>query len=244
MMTKRSESGTHPGRESATVEILIPAYNEAGTIAEVIQSMAHALPSAALIVFDDASDDATAQRAREAGASEIHTGLRRAGKGAALRALLARARADVLITIDADATYDARDAPHLVRTLLDRQLDMVSAARHAHPETASPWPPMHRTGNRLLALALHIATGARTRDPLTGYRALTRRFAQQVRLHANGFAIEAELEAEAVRLGAATAEITSLYRPRPPGSQSKLRTVRDGIAIATLIASRAPDRLR
>ena len=223
-----------PCGAGADVEVLIPARDEAPTIASVVRGMRRALPRARVVVYDDASTDATALRAREAGAEVRRVSF--AGKGAVLRAMFADARAPILVVCDGDATYPCECAPLLVGAVRERALHMVGAARTAPPAGPSPWPRGHVLGNRLIAVALRVLLGVRSADPLTGFRVLTRAFARAFPARSYGFTVETELEIYAVLAGARTAEIPVPYAPRPAGSHSKLRVVRDGLAIGVLIA--------
>ena len=230
-------SPADPPEPGADVEVLIPARDEAVTIASVVRGMRRALPAARIVVYDDASTDATAFRAREAGAEVRRVSF--AGKGAVVRAMFAAARAPIVLLCDGDGTYPCERAPALVAALRERALHMVTGARVAAPGAPPPWPPGHVLGNRLIAGALRLLLGVRSTDPLTGYRALTLAFARAFPARSYGFTVETELEICAVLAGARTGALPVAYAARPPGSRSKLRMVRDGAAIGAFIACAA-----
>jgi hypothetical protein len=101
------------------------------------------------------------------------------------------------------------------------------------PETA--WRRGHQTGNRLMTRFVGRLFGERFTDIFSGYRVFSRRFVKSFPVLATGFEIETELTIHALQLHLPVAELPSLYHSRPAGSQSKLRTVADGVRIALII---------
>ena len=213
------------------VAILIPCHNEAATVGEVVASFRQALPEAKICVCDNASSDDTAAVAAAAGAEVWVERLK--GKGNALRRLFAEVEADVYVMVDGDATYDAAQAPGLVRQLNDEGLDMVVARRVASEETA--YRSGHVFGNRLLTGVLGWTFGRQVSDVLSGYRALSWRFVKSFPALATGFEIETELTVHALQLRLPINEVDSDYRARPEGSHSKLRSWPDGMRILSTI---------
>ncbi|MGE8282086.1 MAG: glycosyltransferase, partial [Stenotrophomonas sp.] len=153
------------------IAVLVPCYNEELTVAEVVSGMRAALPDADIYVFDNQSTDATAQRAREAGAIVRSVKLR--GKGNVVRRQFADIEADVYLMVDGDATYHAPSAPLLVQQVLDGH-DMVVGLREATDERA--YRRGHAWGNVMLTTFLSRLFGRACRDILSGYRAFSRRF--------------------------------------------------------------------
>jgi len=216
-----------PRPDQPRVAILIPCHNEAAAIGDVIAAFRAALPDATVYVYDNASTDGTAEVARAAGAVVRLEPLR--GKGNVVRRMFADIEAEVYVLVDGDATYDAASAPRLVSTLIENQLDMVCARRVTDIEAA--YRPGHRVGNRLLTGLVGSIFGARFHDMLSGYRAFSRRFVKSFPALAQGFEIETELTVHALELRMPVAEIDTPYRDRLAGSESKLRTYRDGFRI-------------
>jgi glycosyltransferase involved in cell wall biosynthesis len=222
-----------PGaRASTSVAVLIPCFNEQATIAKVVRDFQVALPDATVYVYDNASEDRTAEAARTAGAVVRREPVR--GKGNVVRRMFADVEADVYVLIDGDDTYDAGAAPAMVRRLLDDDLDMVAGARAA--ADGSAFRTGHRHGNRLLSGIVGALFGSRLKDMLTGYRVLSRRLVKSFPALTTGFEIETELTVHALELRMPVAEVAVGYRERPKGSDSKLRTVRDGLRILGTIA--------
>ncbi len=97
------------------IAVLVPCRNEAASISKVVQDFRSALPSAAVFVYDNNSNDETAELATEAGAvvrSELL-----AGKGNVVRRMFADIEADIYVLVDGDDTYDAASAEMLIERL-------------------------------------------------------------------------------------------------------------------------------
>jgi glycosyltransferase involved in cell wall biosynthesis len=213
------------------IAVLVPCYNEASAIATVVRDFAASLPSATIYVYDNNSTDDTRERAAAAGAivrRESHQ-----GKGNVVRRMFADIEAEVYVLVDGDGTYDAASATSMVEMLLTNSLDMVNGARVATTEHA--YRPGHAFGNKVLTQAVSIIFGSRIRDMLSGFRVFSRRFVKSFPALASGFETETELTVHALELRLPMAEVQTPYRDRPVGSQSKLRTFRDGFRILRTI---------
>jgi glycosyltransferase involved in cell wall biosynthesis len=214
------------------IAVLIPCYNEQATIAKVIGSFRNRLPTADIFVYDNNSTDHTVQTALNAGAHVRVETLQ--GKGNVVRRMFADVEADAYVLVDGDDTYDADSAPRMVEMLLQHSLDMVNGARVA--TTSNAYRAGHALGNRLLTGTVALIFGDRVRDMLSGYRVLSRRFVKSFPALAKGFETETELTVHALELRLPIEEIDTPYSDRPAGSQSKLRTFRDGFRILRTIA--------
>jgi glycosyltransferase involved in cell wall biosynthesis len=218
--------GTEP-----TVAVLIPCFNEATTIGTVVRDFRRHLPSATVYVYDNNSRDETARIAHEAGA--IVRRETRQGKGHVMRRMFADLDADIFVMVDGDDTYDAASAPALVAKLREGPFDFVNGARV--DAAAAAYRPGHRFGNWLLTSLVTRIFGSASRDMLSGYKAMSRRFVKSFPALSTGFEIETELLVHALELKLPTDEIETPYKERPEGSESKLRTIHDGIRILRLI---------
>jgi glycosyltransferase involved in cell wall biosynthesis len=217
--------------ERASIAVLVPCYNEAMTITDVVASFRAALPSAKIYVYDNNSTDGTAEIARQAGAI-VRRELRQ-GKGNVVRRMFADVEADLYVLVDGDGTYDAAAAPNLIRMLLEDQLDFVNGARLSTSSEA--YRRGHRFGNRLLSSLIRLNFGRQFRDILSGYKVLSRRFVKSFPAMSRGFETETELAVHALELRMPCAESETVYKERPEGSVSKLNTYRDGSRILLLI---------
>ena len=214
-----------------SVAVAIPCLNEEATISDVVAGFRDALPDARICVYDNGSTDGTAAQA----AGAVVRSEPRRGKGNVVRRIFDDIDADVLVLVDGDGTYPAGAVVGMVRTLVEDQLDMVCGARIA--VRASAYPAGHRFGNVLITAAVGLLFGRRFGDVLTGYRVLSRRFVKSFPARSAGFEVETEMAVHALQMRMPTAEVDIPYVERAPGSRSKLRTVRDGLAIAGTIAA-------
>jgi len=213
------------------IAVLIPCHNEAAAIATVVADFAAALPSAVIYAYDNNSTDDTARIAREAGAVVRRETLQ--GKGNVVRRMFADIEAEVYVLVDGDGTYDAASAQQMVSLLLTDSLDMVNAARV--PTSENAYRRGHDFGNRVLTRSVAAIFGSRIQDMLSGYKVFSRRFVKSFPALSAGFEIETELTVHALELRLPVAEIPAPYRDRIEGTESKLRTFKDGFRILRTI---------
>jgi glycosyltransferase involved in cell wall biosynthesis len=216
--------------EDILIAVAIPCWNEATTIAKVVQDFRRVLPSATIYVFDNNSTDSSPELARQAGA--VIRGVHDRGKGFVVRAIFESVKVDILIIVDGDDTYSAEDSRRLALPILRGEADMVVGNRLERAREDALHPVRH-IGNKVIGVAVNAMLGTSYRDTLSGFRAFSRRFVESVQLHAQGFEIETELSARALEERMTVSEVPISYRSRPPGSQSKLQSLRDGFRILT-----------
>ena len=198
----------------------------------VVADFRAVLPSATIYVYDNGSHDDTGSIARAAGA--IVRREEAPGKGNVVRRMFAEVDADVFVIVDGDATYDASRAPDLIATLLDNELDMVTAVRE-HDDAAA-YRRGHEFGNRAFNRLVGMLFNVRPADMLSGYRALSRRFVKSFPAQSQRFEIETEMTVHALELNVPRGELVTRYFARPEGSDSKLHTWRDGLRILRFMA--------
>lgn len=227
----RDDVAIEPRANPLKVAVILPCYNEEAAIADVVRGFRAVLPAADIYVYDNNSRDRTVERAREAGAT-VRTE-RRQGKGNVVRRMLADVEADVYLMADGDLTYDPLAAPLLIDRLVSQQLDMVVATRQGEGMLARKG---HAAGNALFNRMVAKLFGDGFTDILSGYRAISRRFAKSFPTASGGFEIETELSVHALDLRLAVDEIPVRYGNRPENSTSKLSTFRDGFMILWTIA--------
>lgn len=210
-----------------SVAVLVPCYNEEVAVPRVVQDFRASLPDATIYVYDNNSTDGTVAAARAAGAVVRRETLQ--GKGHVVRRMFADIEADIYVLVDGDDTYDAGAAPAMVGMLVEQQLDMVSAMRVASSHGA--YRRGHVLGNLMLTGVVRRIFGDRIGDMLSGYRVFSRRFVKSFPALASGFETETEFTVHALELRMPIAELPTVYRERPSGSASKLRTYADGLRI-------------
>ena len=237
MQSANTSTAAEPGSVRPSIAVLVPCYNEEITIGKVVADFQTALPEATVYVYDNNSSDQTISVARAAGA--VVRKEPRQGKGNVVRRMFADIEADIYVLVDGDDTYDAAAARQLVNCLIEDQLDFINALRLSTVKEA--YRAGHRFGNWLLTGLVRMFFGRQFNDMLSGYKILSRRFVKSFPAMSIGFETETELAVHALELRMPSTEIATVYKERPPGSVSKLRTYSDGVQIMMLIARLVKD---
>ena len=211
---------------------MIPCYNEALTVQKVVADFHRALPEAEVWVFDNASVDATAQLAVQAGAQVRHVLAK--GKGNVVRTMFRDVDADIYVMVDGDDTYPASSVRTLIQDVVQGRADMVVGTRLEFHDSAS-FRRFHGFGNRLVRGCISALFGHPVRDVLSGYRVFSRRFVKSMPVLSRGFEIETEMTVFALANGFILSEQVIEYGTRPDGSESKLNTYRDGMRVLKTI---------
>ena len=183
-----------------------------------------------MYVYDNGSDDRTAELALKAGARVRREGKR--GKGNVVRRAFADVEADIYLLVDGDDTYDIGDAPRLIQVLQDGPYDHVLGVRSQVSDTA--YRAGHASGNKFFNTLLGWTFRAEVSDMLSGYRVMSRRFVKSFPSLSRHFEIETELTVHAVNARVPRAEVAVGFGDRGAGTESKLRTYHDGFRILGL----------
>jgi len=218
--------------EDLDIAVLLPCYNEAATIGDVVAGFRAALPSARIYVYDNNSKDQTALRAALAGAIVVREP--RQGKGHVVRRMFSDIDADIYLMADGDGTYAPADGPELIRTILTERCDMVVGTRRGVTDDAGRRG--HAFGNSIFNGLYKSIFGNDFSDIFSGYRAFSRRFAKSFPAVSDGFEIETEMSVHASVLKLPVTELALDYGRRPEGSHSKLSTFGDGAKILWMFA--------
>lgn len=202
--------------------VLIPVFNEADSVAALVQRVAAVNLPLEVIVVDDASTDASCDRLAELDVP----GLRiirhpvNQGKGAAVRTALEAATADAVVIQDADLEYDPQDLPRLLEALERTGADAVYGVRDLRAQ-----PLARRLGNRWLTWITNRLYGSSLHDMETCYKMMRLDVARSLGLRAERFDIEPEITARLLRTGRRIVEVPISYHPR---KTRKLKPWRDG----------------
>lgn len=159
---------------------------------------------------------------------------RRQGKGYVVQSMFQQVDADVYVMVDGDATYSSAEVHRLIEPILNDEADMVVGSR-MHDQSSSDFKALNRFGNRLFLDIINFVFHVKLTDILSGYRAFSRRFVQEIALFGGGFEIETELTIRALGHGYRIVEVPANLRDRPAGSHSKIRIVSDGLLILNTI---------
>ena len=224
------------------VVVVIPAWNEAGSIDRVVRGVPAGL-AGAVVVVDGGSTDGTAARAREAGAEVIvepRRGYGRACRTGAERA--AELGADVVVWLDAAGCEDPSDLPRIVAPALRGEFDLVLGARVRELRERAALRPVQRLGNRLATAVIALRWGHRYAD-LGSMRAIRLVALERLGLRDDGSAWPARMQVRALQRGLRIAELPIRYRRRRAGrskvSGSIAGSVRAGRAILGVVCERS-----
>jgi glycosyltransferase involved in cell wall biosynthesis len=185
------------------VAALVPAYQAAAHLGEVLLGLA-ALPAPPpVLVVDDGSRDATAEVARQFGA-RVHSFAANRGKGHALLAGFALLRDhDAVVTLDADGQHPPACLPDFVRAA-EAGADLVLGRRAITPDM----PPARRFANRFSSAWCSAIAGQPIEDSQCGYRLYRRAVLERTPVEASRYEVETEMAVRAARLGFKVAHVT------------------------------------
>lgn len=222
------------------IAVLIPCYNEALTIKNVIDSFKKELPDAKIYVYDNNSTDATYEIAVAEGV--VVKKEPRQGKGNVIRQMFFDIAADYYLMVDGDDTYPAEASHALLKELESGNADMVIGDRLSNGTYFEENKrPFHDFGNNLVKNTINYLYKAKIRDVMTGYRGFNRIFVKSFPVMSNGFQIETEFTIHALDKRFKLIEVPINYRDRPEGSESKLDTFSDGTKVIMTIFKMCKD---
>ena len=212
--------------EPARVSVVIPAYNEEASIADVVGRVRGQGAWREVLVVDDGSTDGTADRAAGAGARVVRHPYNK-GNGAAVKTGIREAQGDFVLLMDADGQHDADDVQRLLAPLGAH--DMVIGARSSRDQTAT-----RAFGNALFQALASWLTGRPIPDLTSGFRAARRdRLLEFLHLLPNGFSYPTTSCLAFLKAGYNVAFVP--VRARPRVGSSKIRVVRDGVRFFLII---------
>jgi glycosyltransferase involved in cell wall biosynthesis len=207
------------------VSFLIPAYNEAATIGEVLERIA-ALPlESQTIVVDDGSTDETAAIAEAAGATVVRQPNR--GKGSAIRRAIAEADGEIAVIQDADMEYDPVEVPDLIEPIVSGRADVVYGSRLRGGKPQRAFLFWHLVGNRFLSLVTNALFNTTLSDMETGYKAFRMDVLRSLKLTEDRFGIEPEITGQVCLRKLRIYELPISYYGRTHEEGKKI-TWRDG----------------
>lgn len=211
------------------LSILIPVFNEAGTLLEVIKKVEETPYDKEIIVIDDGSTDGTVEYLKGLKGDRVKAVFheKNMGKGAAIRSGLRVAKGDVIIIQDADLEYDPREYSKLLEPIIEGKADVVYGSRFlgGPHRVLFFW---HYVGNKLITLLSNVFTDLNLSDMETGYKVFKREVFDGIEIKSNRFGFEPEITAKVAKKGVRIYEIFISYYGRSYKEGKKI-TWKDGI---------------
>jgi len=212
------------------LSVIIPVYNEVGTIQEIIERVKQAPFEKEIIVVDDYSTDGTRDLLKEKEGGEVKVLYHESnqGKGAAIRTAIPHISGDIAIIQDADLEYHPTEYPHLIAPIVEGKADVVYGSRFqgGTHRVLFFW---HAIGNRIITILSNIFTDLNLSDMETGYKAFRGEVLKKIKVESNRFGFEPEITAKIAKMGCHIYEVPISYWGRDY-TQGKKINWKDGIA--------------
>lgn len=206
------------------ISIIIPAYNEAATLAEIVRRVEAVnlapLEREIIIVDNNSTDETYAIATALPGVRVLQEST--PGKGAAVRTGFREATGDILLIQDADLEYDPSDYPELIRPIIERKTQIVLGLR-TYPEDQKPnRGVLYLAGNLAITLATNILYVAGAKEYTGGYKLFTKEAIKSVEVKSHDFAYEHELVCKLLKKGHRTVGVPIRYSRREYADGKKL----------------------
>lgn len=217
---------------SPCLTVVVPAYNEGGSIASVLERVLAQRPVQEVIVVDDASGDNTWERLQKFAANSKVKLLRHEvnqGKGAALRTGFQHVKSDFVIVQDADLEYDPEEYHILLAPAIAGRADVVFGSRFIGSGAHRVLYFWHYVGNLFLTTLSNMATNLNLSDMETGYKLFRREVIQKIRIRESRFGFEPEITAKVSKLNVRIYEVPISYYGRTYAEGKKIGW-RDGFS--------------
>lgn len=215
------------------VSVVMPVYNEAATVSDVIRVVLAQPCVAELTIVDDCSSDGTWEvlqkiQGEDARIKIFHHEVNQ-GKGAALRTGISKAAAQIVLIQDADLEYDPNEYETLIGPILSGKADVVFGSRFTGAGAHRVLYYWHSVGNRFLTMLSNMATNLNVTDMETCYKVFKREIIQGIAIQENRFGFEPEITAKVAKLGVRIYEVPISYYGRTYAEGKKINW-RDGFS--------------
>jgi len=221
------------------LSIIIPVYNEELTIGDIIDRVKSAVIKqtgldSEIIVVDDHSYDQSLEVAKKHSV-KLYTLKMHMGKGYALRAGFAKAKGDIVVTIDSDGSHRPEELAEVLAPVLRDQADLVIGSRYLnHKHVAAR--RLNAFGVRIFNYFIQMLTGVAITDSQSGYRAMTREVLKTQKPKSGGYEIESEMLVKTAKKRFRITEVPISFEQRTYG-RSGVDPVMDGFKIFVSIVS-------
>lgn len=208
--------------------VMIPAYNEEETIHLVISDVRKWIPqNGQIIVIDDGSNDNTVKNAKNAGADDVISHRINKGLGVAFQTGIAesiRKNPDIIVNIDADGQFDAKDIPKLIQPILDGKADMVTCTRFSDARYRLDMPWVKSFGNNFFTSLINYLTNQNFTDTQCGFRAYSRECALRMTLFGR-FTYTQEVFFDLITKGMKIVEVPCMVKGERNGESRMVKSI-------------------
>jgi dolichol-phosphate mannosyltransferase len=214
------------------ISVVIPVFNEELTIGNVIERLTAVMQKIGfkyeIIVVDDCSTDRSLEISKSQSA-KVFSLKKHMGKGYALRAGFAKAKGDIITTIDSDGSHRPEELPRLLTPILRNKADLVIGSRYLGQKPVAA-KKLNAAGVRLFNFLIKILTRAEVSDSQSGYRVMKSVVLKNMRLKSSEYEIESEMLVKTARHGFRVIEVPISFEQRTYGT-SRLDPMVDGLKI-------------
>jgi glycosyltransferase involved in cell wall biosynthesis len=220
------------------LSVVIPAYNEEATLADVVRKVLRLEHLLEIVVVDDCSSDRTGTVARALAEEDARVRVtrheRNLGKTEALKTGFAQTNGEIVIVQDADLEYDPSEIPEVIGPILQGRADVVYGSRFLVRRAARVLYFYHYLANKGLTFFSNLLTNINLTDVETGYKAFRGDIIRQMRITSSGFGFEVEVTAKMAKLPCAVYEVPISYYGRTYDEGKKIGFT-DGLAAVWFI---------
>lgn len=224
-----------------SLSVIIPVYNEAATLAEILSRVRATRLAQQIIVVDDGSADGSDEILRRLQYSDTPSLTllrhpRNLGKGAAMRTGLSAVTGELVLVQDADLEYDPADYPALLAPFADPAVEVVYGSRNLQRNARSSFS--FYWGGRALSWLTNLLYGAHITDEATGYKIIKTYLLREIGLETDGFEFCPEVTAKLFQRGVTIREVPISYHPRSWAEGKKIRWQDGFVAVWVLVKYR------
>ena len=222
---------THSDLSTPTVSVIMPVYNEAVTIADVVRVVLQQPCVQELLIVDDCSSDGSWEVLNKLTTDSrvrIFRHETNQGKGAALRTGISKAIGLLVLIQDADFEYDPAEYGRLIQPILVNKADVVFGSRFSSMGAHRVLHYWHYVGNQFLTMLSNMATNLNISDMETCYKVFRREIIQKITIEENRFGFEPEITAKIAKLDVRIYEVPISYYGRTYEAGKKIGW-RDGV---------------
>jgi glycosyltransferase involved in cell wall biosynthesis len=225
-------------KPSPSLSVVVPAYNEEATLAQVIEKLLLLPHLLEVVIVDDCSSDRTHEVAL--GLAGAHPQVRverhahNSGKTEALKTGFALTRGEIVIIQDADLEYDPAEIHLVIQPILKDHADVVYGSRFLVRRARRVLYFHHHLANKFLTFLSNMLTNLNMTDIETGYKAFRGEIIRNMRITSSGFGFEVEVTAKVAKLGCAIYEVPISYYGRTYDEGKKIG-FRDGVQAFWLV---------